>query len=60
MTELTLPFLGPERAAWQYPFGDLLRVRRAAGCGSDWPVSSPDPLGAMHVAVNRTVAPGYP
>ncbi len=22
--------------------------------GSDWPVSTPDPLAAMHVAVNRT------
>ena len=25
MTELTLPFLGPERADWQYPFGSLSR-----------------------------------
>ena len=27
--------------------------------GSDWSVSSPDPLGEIHVAVNRT-APTYP
>ena len=26
MTELTLPFLGAERARWQYPFGDLARA----------------------------------
>ncbi len=54
MTELTLPFLGPERSAWQYPFGDLHRAGARLVMGSDWPVSTPDPLQAMHVAVNRT------
>jgi predicted amidohydrolase YtcJ len=60
MTELTLPFLGPERSTWQYPFGRLLRSGAQLCFGSDWPVSSPDPLWEMHVAVNRTVPPGYP
>jgi predicted amidohydrolase YtcJ len=60
MTELTLPFLGPERSGWQYPFGRLLRSGAQLCFGSDWPVSSPDPLWEMHVAVNRTVPPGYP
>jgi predicted amidohydrolase YtcJ len=54
MTELTLPFLGPERSSWQYPFGDLHRAGARLVMGSDWPVSTPDPLRAMHVAVNRT------
>ncbi|MET9657146.1 amidohydrolase [Streptomyces sp. NPDC006510] len=53
MDELTIPFLGPERAAWQYPFGDLLRAGATLAAGSDWPVSSPDPLEGIHVAVNR-------
>ncbi|MFF2041482.1 amidohydrolase [Kitasatospora sp. NPDC058170] len=53
MDELTIPFLGPERAAWQYPFGDLLRAGATLAAGSDWPVSSPDPLAGIHVAVNR-------
>jgi predicted amidohydrolase YtcJ len=53
MTELTLPFLGPERSTWQYPFGDLHRAGARLVMGSDWPVSTPDPLAAMHVAVNR-------
>ena len=53
MTELTLPFLGPVRGAWQYPFGDLARAGARLGAGSDWPVSSPDPLAAIHTAVNR-------
>ncbi|MFD5840422.1 amidohydrolase [Streptomyces chartreusis] len=56
MDELTIPFLGPERAAWQYPFGALLRSGARLAAGSDWPVSSPDPLHGIHVAVNR-VAP---
>ncbi|MER5865217.1 amidohydrolase [Kitasatospora sp. NPDC002040] len=53
MDQLTIPFLGPERAAWQYPFGDLLRTGATLAAGSDWPVSSPDPLAGIHVAVNR-------
>ncbi len=60
MIELTLPYLGPERAGWQYPFGRLLRSGAQLCFGSDWPVSSPDPLWEMHVAVNRTVPPGHP
>jgi predicted amidohydrolase YtcJ len=60
MTELTLPFLGPQRSSWQFPFGSLLRSGAQLCFGSDWPVSSPDPLWEMHVAVNRTVVPGYP
>ncbi|MFE1442586.1 amidohydrolase [Streptomyces sp. NPDC058739] len=59
MDELTLPFLGAERGSWQYPFGDLLRAGATLAAGSDWPVSSPDPLQALHVAVNR-VEPGAP
>ncbi|MEU6669057.1 amidohydrolase [Streptomyces sp. NPDC046727] len=57
MDELTIPFLGPERSAWQYPFGALLRSGARLAAGSDWPVSSPDPLQGIHVAVNR-VEPG--
>ncbi|MFF1510404.1 amidohydrolase [Streptomyces sp. NPDC058326] len=53
MDELTIPFLGPERAAWQYPFGSLLRAGATLAAGSDWPVSSPNPLEGIHVAVNR-------
>jgi predicted amidohydrolase YtcJ len=55
MTELTLPVLGPERARWQYPFGDLHRTGARLAMGSDWPVSTPDPLAAIHTAVNRTM-----
>ena len=53
MLELNVPFLGPERARWQYPFGDLARSGARLCAGSDWPVTSPDPWDALHVAVNR-------
>ncbi len=53
MTELTLPFIGEERGRWQYPFGDLHRSGARLVAGSDWPVSTPNPLEAIHVAVNR-------
>lgn len=53
MDDLTIPFLGPERAAWQYPFRGLLRAGARLVAGSDWPVSSADPLWGIHTAVNR-------
>ena len=55
MDELTIPFLGERRAGWQYPFGSLQAARAALCAGSDWPVSSPDPLAGVHVAVNRSL-----
>ncbi|RCH65115.1 amidohydrolase [Streptomyces sp. SDr-06] len=57
MDELTIPFLGAERAGWQYPFAALLRSGATVAAGSDWPVSSPDPMEGIHTAVNR-IAPG--
>jgi predicted amidohydrolase YtcJ len=53
MDELTIPFIGPERAVRQYLFGDLLRSGARLAAGSDWAVSSANPLRAIHVAVNR-------
>ena len=57
MDELTIPFLDPAAVGRQYPFGDLLRSGARLAGGSDWPVSTPDPLRGIHVAVNR-VLPG--
>lgn len=56
MDELTLPFLAESAASRQYPFGDLQRAGARLAGGSDWPVSSADPLAGAHIAVNR-VAP---
>jgi predicted amidohydrolase YtcJ len=40
-----------ERAKHQYPFASLLRTGARLAMGSDWPVSSPNPLLEMEVAV---------
>jgi len=56
MDELTIPFLGPERSARQYVFGDLVRAGARLAAGSDWAVSSASPIRAVHVAVNRSLA----
>jgi predicted amidohydrolase YtcJ len=53
MTDLTIPLLGEQRAGWQYPFRSLQRAGSLLAAGSDWPVSSPDPMWGVHVAVNR-------
>jgi predicted amidohydrolase YtcJ len=55
MDELTIPFLGDRRSGWQYPFGSLEAAGAALCAGSDWPVSSPNPLWGVHVAVNRSL-----
>lgn len=56
MRELTMPLLGDTRSEWQYPFASLARVTRLAA-GSDWPVSTANPLEQIQVALTR-VEPG--
>lgn len=51
--ELNVPFIAPELIAQSYPFGDLERAGARFAAGSDWPVTSPDPLAAIRVAVTR-------
>lgn len=53
ITELTLPILGPARSRWLYPIGSVLRAGAVVAGGSDWPVSSANPLEAIQVAVTR-------
>lgn len=49
------PFLGRTRSGQQFPFRTLLDHHALLAAGSDWPVTSPDPWQAMHVAVNRNL-----
>jgi predicted amidohydrolase YtcJ len=55
MRDLTIPFLGPERSGWQYPFRSLERAGARLVGGSDWSVSTPNVLAQVEVAVNRVV-----
>jgi predicted amidohydrolase YtcJ len=53
MTKLCVPLFGAERARQQYPFRALAKAGIPLAMGSDWPVSTPDPWQAIHVAVTR-------
>ncbi len=53
ITDLTEPVLGPARARWLYPFRSLAEHGARLVAGSDWSVSSMNPLRAMEVAVTR-------
>ena len=57
MDVLTLPFLEADAEERHYPFGELAAAGAHLAAGSDWAVSSPNPVLAIHVAVNR-VEPG--
>ena len=56
MRSLRIPVLGPDRVGWQYPFSSLLRSGARLAGGSDWTVSTANPLLEIEVAVTR-VAP---
>jgi predicted amidohydrolase YtcJ len=53
ITTLTVPVLGPERSRWLYPIRSLITSGAVVAAGSDWPVSSMNPLEAIQVAVTR-------
>jgi predicted amidohydrolase YtcJ len=53
MDDLVVPFLGEERSSWQYPFRSLQRSGAVMAMGSDWAVTTPNPLLEMEVAVRR-------
>ncbi len=57
MSELTIPYLGRERAGMQYPFASLQRSGARLAMGSDWSVSTANPLTQIEVGVTR-VDPG--
>jgi predicted amidohydrolase YtcJ len=55
--ELTLPFIGEERARYHYPFRSLVDAGAPLAFGSDWTVSTADPLPQIEVAVTRVQHP---
>ncbi len=52
MDILTVPFIG-DRWRWQYPFRSLRAAGAVLAMGSDWSVSSANPLLEMEIAVER-------
>lgn len=51
--DLTEPFLGPGRSRWLYPIASVARTGAVLAAGSDWSVSSMNPLEAIEVAITR-------
>ena len=54
MRDLRIPVLGADRARWQFAFRSLLDAGAQLAAGSDWPVTTPNPLLEMEVALTRT------
>ena len=51
--DLTWPPLGPERSRYLYPIGSVARSGAVLAFGSDWSVSSLNPLEGIQVAITR-------
>lgn len=53
ITDLTEPVLGPERSRWLYPIGSVIKTGAVVVGGSDWSVTSLNPLEAIQVGITR-------
>lgn len=53
IVDMTLPILGPDRSRWLYPLRSVANSGAVIACGSDWSVSSMNPLDAIQIAVTR-------
>ncbi len=53
ITDLTIPKLGEARSRWLYPIHSVLVTGATTAMGSDWSVSSVNPLDGIEVAITR-------
>ena len=53
LTELTEPALGPRRSRWLYPIASVVRSGAVVSGGSDWSVSSLNPLDAIETGITH-------
>ena len=53
VTELTIPFIGAERARWMYPIRSVQDSGGKVAFGSDWSVSTANPFPQIETAVTR-------
>ena len=56
--EINLPAVGEQRVAQMYPIGSLEAAGARIVGGSDWPISSMNPLAAIETAITRADAEG--
>lgn len=60
LVETKLPYLDSGHQGMHFAFQSLRDAGVSLAMGSDWPVSSPDPMWGVHTAVNRTAPPADP
>ncbi|WP_113718200.1 amidohydrolase [Arthrobacter dokdonensis] len=60
LVDTKLPYLDAGHQGMHFAFESLHRAGVRLAIGSDWPVSSPDPMWGVHTAVNRTAPPADP
>jgi predicted amidohydrolase YtcJ len=53
LTKLTEPALGPARSRWLYPIASVARTGAVVSGGSDWSVSSLNPLDAIETGITH-------
>ncbi len=53
LTRMTEPSLGPSRSRWLYPIESVFRTGAVVSGGSDWSVSSLNPLDAIEVGITH-------
>jgi predicted amidohydrolase YtcJ len=58
ITDLTVPFIGPERSQWLYPIGSVYRSGGMIAFGSDWSVSTANPFDQIETAITRMGSAG--
>lgn len=58
ITDLTIPFIGEERARWMYPIDSVHDAGGMIAFGSDWSVSTANPFDQMETAITRMGALG--
>ncbi len=56
ITDLTLPFINSETARWIYPIKSVIDTGATVAFGSDWSVSTVDPLPQIETAITRVDA----
>jgi len=56
VTDLTIPFIGEERAEWMYTIRSVVNAGGKIAFGSDWFVSTANPFPQIETAVTRTDA----
>ena len=58
ITDLTIPYIGPERTKWLYPIESVHRSGGMIAFGSDWSVSTANPFHEIETAVTRMGSDG--